>query len=180
MLQIPDCEINHNAIVVVGYNRIVSIKRLLKSLQEAYYASIAVPLVVSIDKSDCTELYDFVENFEWTHGNKYVIIQEKKRGLKEHIYRCGDLSKFFKSVTILEDDLYVSPFFYDYIEQTVSAYGEDVNVAGISLYLEPHNNQKQSEISKRKSLITNTFYKLTLFGCFLSLPKFPHIFDTYF
>ena len=109
MLQIPDCEINHNAIVVVGYNRIVSIKRLLKSLQEAYYASIAVPLVVSIDKSDCTELYDFVENFEWTHGNKYVIIQEKKRGLKEHIYRCGDLSKFFKSVTILEDDLYVSP-----------------------------------------------------------------------
>lgn len=56
MLQIPDCEINHNAIVVVGYNRIVSIKRLLKSLQEAYYASIAVPLVVSIDKSDCTEL----------------------------------------------------------------------------------------------------------------------------
>lgn len=47
-------------------------------------------------------------------------------------------------------------------------------------YLEPHNNQKQSEISKRKSLITNTFYKLTLFGCFLSLPKFPHIFDTYF
>lgn len=135
MLQIPDCEINHNAIVVVGYNRIVSIKRLLKSLQEAYYASIAVPLVVSIDKSDCTELYDFVENFEWTHGNKYVIIQEKKRGLKEHIYRCGDLSKFFKSVTILEDDLYVSPFFYDYIEQTVSAYGEDVNVAGIS-YIE--------------------------------------------
>lgn len=117
MLQIPDCEINHNAIVVVGYNRIVSIKRLLKSLQEAYYASIAVPLVVSIDKSDCTELYDFVENFEWTHGNKYVIIQEKKRGLKEHIYRCGDLSKFFKSVTILEDDLYVSPFFYDYIER---------------------------------------------------------------
>ena len=50
----------------------------------------------------------------------------------------------------------------------------------LDLYLEPHNNQKQSEISKRKSLITNTFYKLTLFGCFLSLPKFPHIFDTYF
>ena len=50
----------------------------------------------------------------------------------------------------------------------------------LSMYLEPHNNQKQSEISKRKSLITNIFYKLTLFGCFLSLPKFPHIFDTYF
>ena len=56
----------------------------------------------------------------------------------------------------------------------------DFRCKNFVLYLEPHNNQKQSEISKRKSLITNTFYKLTLFGCFLSLPKFPHIFDTYF
>lgn len=57
---------------------------------------------------------------------------------------------------------------------------EDRKQQILLMYLEPHNNQKQSEISKRKSLITNTFYKLTLFGCFLSLPKFPHIFDTYF
>lgn len=35
--------------------------------------------------------------------------------------------------------IYMSLLFYDYIEQTVSAYGEDVNVAGISLYRNEHN-----------------------------------------
>ena len=64
--------------------------------------------------------------------------------------------------------------------QGINKYLEFTKQEKLKVYLEPHNNQKQSEISKRKSLITNTFYKLTLFGCFLSLPKFPHIFDTYF
>ena len=48
------------------------------------------------------------------------------------------------------------------------------------VYLERHNNQNQSEIPKYKPLIVNTFQDLTLFGCLLMLPKFPHIFETYF
>lgn len=48
------------------------------------------------------------------------------------------------------------------------------------LYLERPNNQNQSEISNHKPLIVNTFQDLTHFGCFLMLPKFPHIFETYF
>lgn len=49
-----------------------------------------------------------------------------------------------------------------------------------SMYLERPNNQNQSEISNHKPLIVNTFQDLTHFGCFLMLPKFPHIFETYF
>ena len=49
-----------------------------------------------------------------------------------------------------------------------------------ALYLERPNNQNQSEISKYKPLIANIFQYLTHFGCFLMLPKFPHIFETYF
>ena len=48
------------------------------------------------------------------------------------------------------------------------------------MYLERPNNQNQSEISNHKPLIVNTFQDLTHFGCFLMLPKFPHIFETYF
>ena len=59
----------YNAIVVVGYNRIRSISRLLNSLNKALYNS-QVPLIISIDKSDCFELYKFVEEFSWSHGNK--------------------------------------------------------------------------------------------------------------
>ena len=127
-----------NAIVVVGYNRIVSITRLLHSLAVALYDE-QVPLVISIDKSGNEELYAYVNAFSWEHGNKYVIIQDERRGLKEHIYRCGDLSRYFKSVTILEDDLLVSPYFFQYVRQTVDVYGKDPNVAGISLYRNEFN-----------------------------------------
>lgn len=127
-----------NAIVVVGFNRLNSILRLLNSLVNAKYEE-KVPLVISIDKSDNEELYHAVYDFDWPYGNKYVIIQPKRCGLKEHIYKCGDLSRFFKSVTILEDDLVVSPFFYKYICRTVEKYGENPNVAGISLYRNEYN-----------------------------------------
>lgn len=128
-----DIDKGRNAIVVVGYNRMVSISRLLNSLNEAHYEHEA-PLVISIDCSGMKELYDYVEMFKWKHGNKYVIIQEKKLGLKTHIFFCGELSRHFKSVTILEDDLFVSPFFYHYVEKAVDIYGQDSKVAGISLY----------------------------------------------
>ena len=67
-------DLSHNAIVVVGYNRIASIKRLLSSLTIACYDD-EVPLVISIDRSGNEELYAYVNNFSWKHGNKYVIIQ---------------------------------------------------------------------------------------------------------
>lgn len=127
-----------DAIVVVGYNRINSISRLLNSLKKALYNS-QVPLIISIDNSNCLELYKFVRDFSWPHGNKYVIIHETRLGLKNHIYFCGDLSAYFRSITILEDDIYVSPNFYTYINQTVEKYGKDKNVAGISLYKNEYN-----------------------------------------
>lgn len=133
-----EIDLQHHAVVVVGFNRLLSITRLLKSLSSAYYDE-EVALVISIDKSDDQDVYSFVDNFQWNYGNKYVIIQEKRRGLKEHIYRCGDLSKFFKSVTILEDDLMVSPYFFDYVKKAVEIYGDDKNVAGISLYKNEFN-----------------------------------------
>ena len=80
------------AIVVVGYNRIKSIRRLLTSLSNAHYRQ-EVPLIISIDCSGDTELYEYVRNFEWKHGTKYVNIQEHRLGLKEHIFQCGDLTK---------------------------------------------------------------------------------------
>lgn len=127
-----------HAIVVVGYNRVASLTRLLKSLSCAIYDE-EVTLVISIDRSNNQEVYDLADNFQWKFGRKYVIIQKERRGLKEHIYRCGDLSKYFKSVTILEDDISVCPFFFNYLKQAVEKYGENPSVAGISLYKNEFN-----------------------------------------
>lgn len=121
------------AVVVVGYNRINSIKRVLGSLSKAHY-SVDAPLVISIDASGCLPLYEFVKSFEWKHGDKYVIIREKRMGLRDHILSCGDLTKYFKGVIILEDDIYVSEYYYDYTLQAVAKYDSEDRVSGISLY----------------------------------------------
>lgn len=127
------------AIVVVGYNRIKSIRRLLDSLIQAKYPSTGVPLVISIDCSGDEELYKYVRDFDWPFGEKYVNIQQERLGLKNHIFQCGDLVKYFRAIVLLEDDLFVSPFFYDYVERTVDYYGDDDNIAEISLYKNEEN-----------------------------------------
>lgn len=122
------------AIVVVGYNRLKSITRLLNSLLNAHYPEKPVPLVISIDCSGDETLYHYVRNFNWPFGEKYVNIQKERLGLKQHIFQCGDLTRFFKAVVLLEDDLCVSPYFYEYVEKTVDTYGEEDEIAEISLY----------------------------------------------
>ena len=127
------------AIVVVGYNRLSSIKRLLNSLIVAHYPEKQVPLVISIDCSGDEDLYQYVRDFKWIHGEKYVNIQKERLGLKSHIFQCGDLTRHFKAIVLLEDDLFVSPFFYEYVEKAIEAYGEEDAIAEISLYKNESN-----------------------------------------
>ena len=127
------------AIVVVGYNRLKSITRLLDSLAQAKYPLGGVPLVISIDCSGDDKLYQFVREFQWPYGDKYVNIQSVRLGLKNHIYQCGNLTKYFKAIILLEDDLYVSPYFYKYVEKTIEKYGDNPQIAEISLYKNESN-----------------------------------------
>lgn len=122
------------AIVAVGYNRLHSMQRLLNSIQNAVYTQENIPLVISIDASGDEELYSYVRSFEWNHGEKIVNIETNRLGLVSHIFQCCSLTKYFKAVIILEDDLYVSPYFYDYVTVAVDKYGDSDRIAGISLY----------------------------------------------
>ena len=123
------------AVVSVGFNRIKSQKRLLESLKEADYCDFDnVPLVISIDRSGDEDLYRYVREFNWPYGDKYVIIQKERLGLKNHILSCGDLTKFFKGVILFEDDLFVSKYYYQYVMQMENAYGDCDRVASIGLY----------------------------------------------
>jgi len=139
MIKLPFVEKDKIAIVVVGYNRIKSLSRLLNSLLAAKYSHGDIPLIISIDASGCEDLYEYVEKFEWPYGTKYVNIEKERLGLKKHIYQCGDLTKNFKAIILLEDDLFVSPYFYSYTEKVVDKYGEDNRIAEISLYKNESN-----------------------------------------
>ncbi len=122
------------AIIAVGYNRLQSMKRLLTSIVNANYSYKDIPLIISIDASGDEELYSYVKSFKWNYGEKILNIESKRLGLVNHIFQCCDLTKYFKAVIILEDDLYVSPYFYDYVNMAVDQYGDSDLVAGISLY----------------------------------------------
>lgn len=128
------------AIVVVGYNRLGSMRRVLSSLTMAHYPSDQIPLILSIDCSGDEALYNYVREFHWPYGEKYVNIEEERLGLKKHIFQCCGLSKYFKGVIILEDDSFAAPYFYYYANDAVNKYGEDPLVCGISLYVS-HNNE---------------------------------------
>jgi glycosyltransferase involved in cell wall biosynthesis len=123
------------SIIVAAYNRPESLKRLLQSLQLANYGSYQnISLIISIDLSGTDECSVIAKAFEWNFGQKEVIVHPQKQGLKNHILSCGDLSKRFDAVIVLEDDLLVSPAYYQYAQQAYSFYKNEESVAGVALY----------------------------------------------
>lgn len=123
------------AIVVVAYNRCESLNRLLDSIGNARFLSNDVPLVISIDYSNVNEkILEIANAFEWKYGEKRIINHSSNLGLRKHILKCGDLSKEFGAVIILEDDLVVAPDFYNYVCCAQDYYKNDENIAGVSLY----------------------------------------------
>jgi len=129
-------------IIVVAYNRIKPLKRLLTSLNEANYFDDKVTLYISIDNGDNEPVLELANNFDWLHGKKIINYNKSNLGLKKHIIKCGDLSNEFDNIIILEDDTFVSNDFYNYAKSTLEFYKEDKSIAGISLY-----SQRINEIS---------------------------------
>src|SRR5574344_1345043 len=96
-------------IVVVAYNRLESLKRILASLSRGEYPREPVELIISIDRGDNQEVLQYADAFPWPHGEKRVIYRPENLGLKRHILTCGDLTQDHDGIILLEDDLVVSP-----------------------------------------------------------------------
>ncbi len=125
------------AIVVIGFNRQRSIRRLLDSLARANYPDADIPLVISLDFSDCEQgaaTRKLADEFDWKYGTKRLIIHEKNLGLRKHVLSCGDLSEEYGSVIVLEDDLSVGPAFYHFATQALDFTEKHDAIGGVSLY----------------------------------------------
>jgi hypothetical protein len=126
-------------IVVVAYNRPKSLKRILKSLANAYYKSNEIRLIISIDHGNNQEVLIAAEDFCWDYGEKIIIYQSKNLGLRNHILKCGDLTKVYGNIVLLEDDLYASKNFYEFSKEAIKFYINNEKIAGISLYSHQFN-----------------------------------------
>lgn len=123
------------AIVVVGYNRPDVLKRLLNFIENANYKFDDISLIISLDKApNELEVLKVAEEFVWSHGNKTIRRFQERQGLRKHILQCGDLTEKYEAVIILEDDLIVSPNFYEYTVAALHYYANEECVTGIALY----------------------------------------------
>ncbi len=127
-------------IIVAAYNRPKALHNMLKSLCKATkQASIA--LTISIDFSDRqAEVYAIANGFEWEFGAKNIIQHDIHWGLKKHILNL--ISKIEKQDTptlILEDDLYITDNYHQYIQEATNYYHTYKNICGISLYHHPYH-----------------------------------------
>lgn len=121
-------------ICCICFDRINSLKRLLKSLENADYDGFNPTLIISIDKSNTSEVESFAKSYSWPYGKKIVYTHQENLGLRKHVLECGNRIIDYDGMIVLEDDIIVSPGFYQFAQNTLSFYQKDKNIAGISLY----------------------------------------------
>ena len=148
------------AIVIVAFNRIQSLQRLLKGIRTANYDVRDIPLLISIDFAlDNQDVLDLANEFTWPYGNKEVIYQNKNLGLRKHILKCGAYAITFESVIILEDDLYVSPSFYSFACAALEFSEDKTYIAGVSLYSHQYNVHSRSNFSPLDDGYDNWYFQ---------------------
>lgn len=148
------------AIVVISYNRVHSLNRLLNSLNNADYEEDCVPLIISIDKSGKDDVYNFAQNFIWKHGKKIIRTFQERQGLRNHILLCGSYTEQYNSIVVFEDDIYVCSNFYKYSKQAIEFYKDDNNIAGISLYSFEKNYNNGLPFNALRSEYDNFFINI--------------------
>ncbi len=127
------------AICIIAYNRPASLERVLSSVEKGYFNNDIVDLIISIDKSPVSEVETIAKRFDWPHGDKQVVTHTENLGLRRHVLECGGHISGYDGLIVLEDDVYVAPSFFNYAKECVAKYGDDDDIAGISLYNFPLN-----------------------------------------
>jgi len=121
-------------IIILAYNRLEPLRRLLTSLAAAYYPVGDINLIISIDKSKDRNIIKEAESFKWMCGKKEIITHPKHLGLVGHVFFAAGLSEKYENIIVLEDDLIVSPYYYMFAAKALAFYKNCSSIAGISLY----------------------------------------------
>lgn len=125
-------------IIVLAMDRENSFKRLLTSLENANYGEDHVNIDIWIDRGKKTPIHDGVlqasRNLDWKHGTKTVHKRSENAGLyKQWIYTWNITDETTEFAVILEDDLEVSPAFYQWLRVARAAYSQDSDVGAFTL-----------------------------------------------
>ena len=127
-------EFNVIPVKIIAYNRLESLKRLLLSLERA---ALMIPdhfvdVEIFIDYSkDQNHLYDTLCEWIWNHGSFNIIKRPFRFGIRKQWLNSWEPQNELFAL-ILEDDLELSPFAFQYILSSIPGLDE-TKVYGISL-----------------------------------------------
>ena len=131
------------AIVCFAYKRPSHFKKCLNSILENK-ESREIPLIVYVDgpknNSDQKERSKVIDLVKEIKGFKKIKLKERKSNFGLYLSLTKGISETlerYKKVIIIEDDIFVSPFFLNYMIEALSFYENEKKVASIHGYLPP-------------------------------------------
>jgi len=125
-------------IVILAYNRPDALSRLLKSIRSASYPKV-VELMISLEGGASKEVKKIAYAFSSPMLQVKVVQREERLGLRKHVLACADLALEYGAVIVLEDDLLVDRYFYQYATAALKYYDSEGSIAGIALYSHEYN-----------------------------------------
>lgn len=153
-------QLTNPPIVVVAFNRPNSLQRVLGSLEKAYYPEDGVTLIISIDKAnDNQNVLEVAQQFQWKFGEKKVRYQSKNLGLRKHVMSCASYCNDYGTIILLEDDLFVSPGFYNYASQALKFSLDKNYIGGVSLYNHRFNINASANFSPIEDGYDNWYFQ---------------------
>ena len=141
---------NFSPIIIFVYNRLYHLDTLFNSLQKNDLFKKSKVVVFSdgpkneIDKDKIDKVRELLKK-RLIPQNSEIIENNVNLGLSRNV--IGGLSKIFQiydRAIILEDDLELSPFFLNYMNDALNLYATSENVASISGYMYPIEPKKFS------------------------------------
>lgn len=137
-------------IIIFTYNRIEHLNTLIRSLKKNNLFADSKVFVFSdgpkneIDKKKIENIRIFLKKNLQIHKSE-IIERDVNLGLSRNVIGgITDAFKTYDQLIILEDDLEVSPFFLNYMNDALNMYKSVDNVASISGYMYPIDPKKFS------------------------------------
>ncbi|PXF47381.1 hypothetical protein BWQ96_02861 [Gracilariopsis chorda] len=124
--------------IVITMDRENSLRRLLRSLEHANYGEDHVDLDIWIDRPKDGSIHQGVlqasRDIDWKYGTKVIHKRAVNAGLyQQWIYTWNITEETTEFAVILEDDLELSPAFYQWLRVARAAYAQDADVGAFSL-----------------------------------------------
>lgn len=139
-------------IIVLTFNRCFSLKRLLHSLNNAYFDNDTIVLEIWLDRSingelDIQTLYE-ARKFQFKKGTKVIYIHDKHVGIYGQWMGTWQPNYFTDEIAVIfEDDTSVSPFFYRYLKLVHKKYNNYESINGFSLQVNVKHGSEDGQLN---------------------------------